>query len=314
MKEAQVCDSVLAIRPCRFQANVETAASNAFQASAPWEDAKASNAIAEAQFDGLIECLLRLHVNCVVVDDTPDPHTPDSIFPNNWMSTHADGTVALYPMEAVNRRTERRSDVLTTLVDAHGFRIDRQVDLSSFEMNAHFLEGTGSLVLDRNHRLAYACLSTRTHIEPLDEFDREMGYRSVRFVAKDASGQVIYHTNVMMCVGQDFCVLCEDAMDAEDRVRVRDSLLETGHDIIPIGFDALNGFAGNMLALEDSRGQSVIALSQQAFEALDAQQKRRLERYGSLAIADINHIETQSGGSVRCMLAEIHLPKGSKVA
>lgn len=308
MSDSQTTNTVLAIRPCRFQSNPLTAPSNTFQANSPWQDLDGSNKIAQQQFDGLMHALDRLGVRCVIIEDTPVPHTPDSIFPNNWISTHADGSVVLYPMEATNRRTERRVDILELLQSEHGFTVSRTVDLSAYELQDQFLEGTGSLVLDRTQRIAYACNSSRTHAVPLDDFAQQMAYSTVSFDSVDPHGTPIYHTNVMMCVGRDFAVVCDTSIVVDQRSDVLEQLEAPGRRLISIGYTELKAFAGNMLALQDSKGQSVIALSKQAFDVLSGAQRRDLEKHGSLAIADIRHIEVQSGGGVRCMLAEIHLP------
>ncbi|MEN7343649.1 MAG: arginine deiminase-related protein [Pseudomonadota bacterium] len=308
MSAVQTANTVFAVRPVRFQSNPLTRASNAFQAREPLANAVESNRIARAQFDGLVDVLDRCGVQCLVFDDTSEPHTPDSIFPNNWISTHTDGRVVLYPMEAPNRRTERRQDIIESLQHRAGFVVSETVDLSPLENDGVFLEGTGSLVLDRGEQVAYACLSTRTHQTALDAFDEALGYQSIRFRAADVNGLPVYHTNVMMCVGADFAVVCDASIIEEDREQVLANLERTGKQLIQISHAQMNAFAGNMLALRDSDGESVIALSQQAFDSLADGQQRLLESFGNLAIADIAHIEQESGGSVRCMLAEVHFP------
>ncbi len=313
MSGLQTTNTVLAVRPCRFQSNPQTASSNAFQAIQPWSDAEASNRLAQQQFDELVSQLDRHGVRCIVIEDAPEPHTPDSVFPNNWISTHADGTVVLYPMEAVNRRLERRQDIVVALTKQHGFDVARQIDLSTFEASAQFLEGTGSLVFDRDHKVAFACLSSRTHGAPLDAFDAQLGFRSVRFDSLDSAGQRIYHTNVMMSIGREFAVICNESIPDDQRARVLAELEALEKRIVPISYAQLGAFCGNMLALHNHQGDQVLAMSQQACDALTRAERGLLEGYADLAVADIAHIETQSGGGVRCMLAEVHLPPRQSV-
>ncbi len=306
--DRQCTDTVFVIRPCRFQANPETAASNAFQAQAPWQDLAASNACAQQQFDGLVDTLTAAGVRCLVFDDTPEPHTPDSIFPNNWITTHADGTVVLFPMEAPSRRGERRSDIVEALSKTHGFEVARVVDLSPAEDEGRYLEGTGSLVLDRVNRVAYACRASRTDAQVLEAFANEMGYTPVLFDSVDADGQPIYHTNVMMWLGTRLAGMCLASLVEADRTRVLAALEASGHTVIDLTFAQLEAFAGNMLELVAQDGRTVIAMSQQAYDVLKDAQRAQLEAHARLAVCPIDHIETQSGGSVRCMLAEVHLP------
>ena len=307
--EAQCTNTVFVVRPCRFQANPETAASNAFQADQPWADHEASNRLAQSQFDACVGVLDRAGIDCIVFDDTPEPNTPDSIFPNNWISTHADGTVVLYPMEAPSRRGERRGDVLDVLREEHGFVIRRVIDLSPYEDEAHFLEGTGSLVLDRVSHVAFACRSSRTHEAVLTTFADRMGYTPVVFDSVDADGLAIYHTNVMMWLGTTLAGVCMASLGDSDRALMMNRLAASGHELVDLSYDQLEAFAGNMLELRDRAGDPVIVLSQQAFDSLAPAQRARLEAHATLAVCPIDHIESQSGGSVRCMLAEVHLPR-----
>ncbi len=311
MAESQLASMVLMIRPVRFESNPQTAESNRFQ-----EDPDATpgeqQAAAICEFDGLVDALRDAGVQVIVVDDTPTPHTPDSIFPNNWITTHADGRVVLYPMEAENRRDERRSDVIDRLHDA-GYQVNEIVDLSAHEDAGRFLEGTGSMVLDRSNRIAYACVSSRTHIDALGDFAQRMDYEIVSFDAVDSDGVPIYHTNVMMSLGEEFAVICADAIPRdEQREAVLRRLRETGHDIVSLSYDQLHAFAGNLLELANADGQHVIAMSEQALRSLDDDQVARLRGYGRLVSAPIDSIEQSAGGSVRCMLAEVHLPRRSE--
>jgi len=264
---------------------------------------------AAREFDALVDVLRAAKVDVVVVDDTPEPHTPDSIFPNNWLSFHADGRVVLYPMEAPNRRTERRPDIIERLVDEFGFQVTEVLDLSEHENSGHYLEGTGSMVLDRVNRVAYACLSSRTQLDPLGDFAQRMGYDVVAFDAVDRDGVPIYHTNVLMSVGEALAVICDEAIVRdEQRDAVMTRLRESGHDVVSISYDQLDAFAGNMLELRSKEGDRVVALSSQAWNSLDAEQQNILQANGKIISSPISSIESSAGGSVRCMLAEIHLP------
>jgi hypothetical protein len=307
-KESQLASAVLMIRPVRFQSNPLTAASNLFQGrneSSPEQQ----QIDAEAEFDGLAAALEAGGITVVQVDDTTEPHTPDAIFPNNWVSFHADGTVVLYPMEAPNRRTERRQDIIDTLANQYGFQIREIVDFSHHEQDGRFLEGTGSLVLDRVNRIAYACLSSRTHLDVLGEFAQRLDYEVVAFDAVDRNGAPIYHTNVLMNVGEELAVICEEAIPRDDqREAVIHSLEGSGHQVLTLTFDQMDAFAGNMLELRSSSGQRFIAMSEQARESLTKSQLETISAYAQIISAPIENIESSAGGSVRCMLAEIHLP------
>jgi hypothetical protein len=272
----------------------------------------AQHAAALAEFEALVQALESTGIRVVVFDDTPEPHTPDAIFPNNWVSFHADGTAVLYPMEATNRRTERRRDIIESLADDHGFVVRNVVDLTHHEKDGHFLEGTGSMVLDRTNRIAYACLSSRTHLDALGEFAQRLDYEVLAFDAVDQHGAAIYHTNVLMNVGEKIAVVCDEAVPREQqRKAVLESLAATGHDILRLTFAQLNAFAGNMLELRSSDGQRVTAMSDQARRALTGDQLAKFAQNGGILSAPIDTIECSAGGSVRCMLAEIHLPRGS---
>jgi len=307
-KESQLASAVLMIKPVRFQSNPLTAASNRFQGrntSSPEQQQLDS----VAEFDGLCSVLEANGVKVVQFDDTLEPHTPDSIFPNNWVSFHADGRVVLYPMEAPNRRTERRHDLVEKLVSDYGFQVREIVDLSHHEKDGHFLEGTGSLVLDRVNHIAYASLSSRTHLDALGEFAQRMDYEVVAFAAVDKAGEAIYHTNVLLNVGEKLAVICAESIaDAEQRAAVLESLRSTGHEVVLLSFNQLESFAGNMLELRSSSGERLIAMSEQARNSLDESQLGKIAAAATIISAPIDRIESSSGGSVRCMLAEIHLP------
>ena len=308
-RSAAVANSLASgtIRPARFESNPLTAASNRFQgktAASPEEQ----QAAAVREFDDLVDALRSAGIDVVVVEDTPEPHTPDSIFPNNWISMHADGRVVLYPMEAENRRTERRADIIEHLHDDLGLQVAEVIDLTAHEEAGHYLEGTGSMVLDRANRIAYACLSSRTHFDALGDFAQRMNYDVVAFDAVDSDGVPIYHTNVLMNVGEKLAVICDEAIPRDDqREAVLARLRGTGHEVISLTYDQLNAFAGNMLELRNKDGERVTAMSQQAYDSLSEAQREKFESNGRVLTAPIDNIERSAGGSVRCMLAEVHL-------
>jgi hypothetical protein len=253
--------------------------------------------------------LTRAGVEVTVAEDTVSPVKPDAVFPNNWVSFHQDGTVVLYPMLAPNRRTERREDLVQQVIREGGYRASRTVDLSYRENQAKFLEGTGSMVLDRANRLAYAAVSPRTDLDVLGEFAQQLDYELVTFEAQGAELKPIYHTNVLMAIGARFAVLCGEAFDDSTHgAAVAERLRTTGHQVIEISRDQMRQFAGNLLELKSAAG-NVIALSTTAWRSFDPVQRRILEGHGSVVTADIPTIERLGGGGVRCMLAEIHLPK-----
>jgi hypothetical protein len=295
------------IRPVNFSFNAETAVNNAFQvADAGAGDQAQDRALAE--FEGFVQLLRDNGVDVTVVQDSPDPYTPDSIFPNNWVSFHDDGTVCLYPMYAVNRRLERKPGILEIL--GLQFRIEATLDLSGFEKEGLFLEGTGSMVLDRESKIAYACTSPRTDIEVLLDFCRKMGYVHQFFTALDAEGRSIYHTNVMMCVADRYAVVCLDALPiAAERAHLAATIRASGKTIIPITLIQMNHFAGNMLQVHNQHGEKLLVMSSQAYASLDPRQIEQLGGFNRIIHAPLTTIEMNGGGSARCMLAEIHLPK-----
>lgn len=307
--ESQLASAVLMIRPVNFHSNPMTAGSNRFQGRNP-DSPEQQQRDAEKEFDALAAALRAAGVEVVVFQDTEEPHTPDAIFPNNWVSFHADGTVVLYPMEAPNRRAERRPDVIESLADDYGFHVREVVDLTAHERQGHFLEGTGSMVLDRSNRVAYACLSSRTHLEALGDFSQRLDYEVLAFDAVDHQGAPIYHTNVLMNVGETLAVICDEAIARDDqREAVLRSLRDTGHEVVSLSHEQMNAFAGNMLEMRCADGSPVIAMSEQARRSLAAAQVATIEKHARIVSAPIDHIESSAGGSVRCMLAEIHLPR-----
>lgn len=309
--EPQSAGAVLMVRPAHFAFNPQTAPSNAFQ-SAPVE--VSSNGDSDAQraalgeFDALATRLGQAGVEVIVGMDTPSPVKPDAIFPNNWVSFHRDGAVVLYPMLASNRRLERRDDLLQQV--AHGgYRVERTVDLSHRESDGQFLEGTGSLVLDRPARVAYASLSPRTDLDVLGEFAQLLDYELVTFEARDGAGQPVYHTNVVMAIGSRFAVVCGEAIaQPAHRDAVFDRLRAAGHLIVDISLHQMLEFAANVLELASPDGP-VIALSARAWQSLEPAQKKILESCAAVVPVEIPTIERIGGGGVRCMLAELHLPK-----
>jgi len=305
-EEPQSANAVLMVRPSRFGFNPQTAASNVLQKAPESTDPQAQ---ALREFDRLADALQRAGVEVLVAADTAAPLKPDAIFPNNWVSFHRDGTVALYPMMAENRRAERREEILGFVVREGSFRVSRTVDLTHREAENKFLEGTGSVVLDRTHRVAYASPSPRTDLDVLGEFAQQLDYELVTFDATDAAGRPVYHTNVAMAIGTRFAVVCGEAIpDAAHRAAVLSRLRANGHDVIEISIGQMLQFAGNVLELT-AGGAAVIALSSAAWSCLETKQRRVLESHASVLPVAIPTIERVGGGGVRCMLAEIHLPK-----
>jgi hypothetical protein len=299
---------VLMIRPADFHSNPETLASNAFQSRSLVEAATGRPA-AVAECERLAAALEAAGVGVHLYDDSADPSKPDAVFPNNWVSFHRDGTVVLYPMLSRNRRAERRIDLLLDLVAARGFRMERLVDLSHHELQGRYLEGTGSLVLDRTCRIAYGCRSPRTDPDVAREFAEELRYELVLFDARDTSGVAVYHTNVMMALGTRFAVVCLDAVDAAQRRGIEERLRASGRDLIALTVAQMHAFAGNILELSTRDGGFIVAMSAAAYQALSAGQRAAIERLsGRIVRTPVPTIETLGGGSVRCMIAEVFLP------
>ena len=298
---SQTTDIVLMVSPVAFDYNEETAVNNAFQ-----EEDNQSNTAEEAreESDAYIKLLEDNGINVIAVEDTKKPHTPDSVFPNNWFSTHDDGTLVLYPMFAENRRLERKPAALEA-IEAN-FDEERVVDLTHYEEEGLFLEGTGSMVLDRVNKIAYACESPRTNRTVLEDFCKQLGYSPVLFKAVGADGTEIYHTNVMMHVGTDVAVVCLEAIqDEAQRTEVKESIEGTGKTIVEITFDQMNHFAGNMLELHNKDGQPCLVMSLAAYNSLTKEQVEFLESKMTLITPDLECIEQNGGGSARCMIAEI---------
>ncbi|WP_461095699.1 citrulline utilization hydrolase CtlX [Spirosoma luteolum] len=306
--QSQATSRILMIRPVRFGFNEQTAESNAFQdikLAAQTKDVAQEDA--RREFDDMVRQLEAAGLDIIVYDDTTEPYTPDSIFPNNWVSFHASGTVVLYPMQAENRRLERRQDIIDDL--SARFHVSRIVDLTHFEQEGKFLEGTGSMVLDRMSRIAYACLSPRTDADVLAEFGRQTGYRTIPFRAVDANGKPVYHTNVVMCIADTFAVVCLAAIvDPDERLMIRQELETANKRVIDISLEQMASFAGNMLQVKTTKGQKLLVMSTRAFESLTPKQIDLLDDYATLKHFDLSMIEGNGGGSARCMMAEVHLP------
>ncbi|MBK5354229.1 amidinotransferase [Pseudomonas sp. TH41] len=302
----QTTNTVLMIRPTRFSFNQDTAANNRFQRPAAASEDVQLKALQE--FDGYVDALRRHGVEVLVHNDLEAPHTPDSIFPNNWWSSHPDGTLVLYPMQGHNRRLERDKGALDWL--RKEFRIEQLLDLSSLEQHEVFLEGTGSMVLDRQQRICYAGYSTRTHARALDQVVEHFGYELCAFNAVDRQGVAIYHTNVMMSVGTRLAVVClASVAQADERQALHSRLESSGKQVIALDWAQLESFAGNMLEVHNSAGEPVLVMSRTAWQSLDAGQRRLIEAHTTPLPVNIDTIERIGGGSARCMLAEVFLPK-----
>ena len=293
------------IRPARFGYNEQTADNNAFQRrSVESNDTIRFRAVQE--FDAFVEKLRRHGIDVLVVQDSPEPHTPDSIFPNNWVSFHRDGSVVLYPMFAENRRLERKQEVLAVIKSR--FLVRREIDFSVHEANGRFLEGTGSFVLDRENRLAYACRSPRTDEQLFRDFCEQLDYRAIIFDAVDRNGIAIYHTNVMMCIADRYVVINLEAIVSADLISVTESLQRSGKIIVSINHEQMAAFAGNMLQVKNKHGVHYLVMSSQAFGSLQPQQMNLLESFNPILHSPLHTIEQIGGGSARCMMAEVYLP------
>jgi hypothetical protein len=300
----QFTNHLLMIRPFSFMYNAETAVNNSFQVAS--NDANVSIKALE-EFDAFVIKLTEKGIDVTVVQDNATPFTPDAIFPNNWVSFHSNGFVILYPMFATNRRLERKPHVLEAIREK--FTIKNTIDFSVYESNQFYLEGTGSMVLDRGNQIAYACLSQRTNKLVLKEFCKTMNYTPILFTADDENGGNIYHTNVMMCVADKYVVICLDSITADfEKAYVIKAIESSGKQIIDISYNQLNHFAGNMLQVCNSDGQPYLVMSSQAFSSLSSEQIAAIEQYNPIIHSDIKTIETNGGGSARCMMAEVFLP------
>jgi hypothetical protein len=294
---------ILMVRPYQFYFNQQTAANNFFQSNINIENA---NELAIAEFDAMVDKLRAHQIKVNVVQDTKDPSTPDSIFPNNWVSTHEGGTLCLYPMFAQNRRAERKSTVIDFLQS--NYQIQNILDLTDLEKEGKFLEGTGSMVLDHQNRLAYGCLSERLDKNAFNEWCEKMQFKAIAFKAVDDKAQPIYHTNVMMCMGNQFVVIClESIPNEQEKQLVLESFKKSNKEVITISQDQLNHFAGNMLQVFDINEKPHLIMSKQAYNSLKTEQVNSLEKYNPILPISIPTIEALGGGSTRCMMAEIYL-------
>jgi hypothetical protein len=303
----QATSSIFMIRPATFGFNAETSFSNAFQTAV---EVSALQEKVWAEFDNMVAQLRMAGLAVFVFEDTPHPKKPDAVFPNNWVSLHADGTLVLYPMLAKNRRLERRMDVLEQL--RHDFIVTRLLDLTEAELENRFLEGTGSIVFDHLNKTAFACRSPRTDEKLLQQLCAALGYSPICFDAFDASGRAIYHTNVLLAIGTSLAVCCAEAIPASQRNAIVRHLEVGGRQLIPISQKQMASFAGNMLELADARGNKIILLSETAYQSLSTKQKACLQKHAKLLPIAIPTIEKIGGGSVRCMVAEIFLSKKEK--
>ena len=307
----QITNTIMMIKPVGFRYNEQTAVNNYYQQVLDDLTDEQTQEKALSEFNAFVDKLRNAGVNVVVVEDTEYPDTPDSIFPNNWVSFHENGIVGLYPMYAENRRDERREDIFDTLVDEHGFSIEEIKDFTEFEEHDKFLEGTGSVVLDRENKICYAAISIRTDEIAVMQFCREFGYRPVCFTAnQDVDGErmAIYHTNVMMCVADTFAVICLDTIDDEmERENVAENLKETAKEIIEITEEQNQRFAGNMLQVMGDK--PYLVMSNSAYNSLSESQIKTIENHCPIIYSSLDTIEACGGGSARCMMAEVFLPK-----
>ena len=302
MSNSKQLRSILMIEPCSFGFNEETAANNYFQQKIKIENIQEK---ALAEFNEFVAKLKSNGIDVQVVKDTPEPLTPDSIFPNNWISFHEEGNIVLYPMFAVNRRAERKKTVLDAVHKI--VSVKETIDLTHFEEIGLYLEGTGSMVLDRQNKISYACLSGRTDTEVLEAFCLALGYEAIWFHAADRNGHEIYHTNVMMCIADQFAVVCLEAVpNDEERKRLLDSIVASGKTIIEIDFTQMEHFCGNMLQVNNTNGEKFLVMSTQANNHLRSDQISSLRSFNAIIHSPIDTIESIGGGSARCMLAEVY--------
>ena len=300
--------TILMIRPAAFGPNEETADNNYFQTTIQPLSHLTIQQSALTEFDNMVNLLRQHHITVIVIDDTPEPPKPSAVFPNNWLSTSPDGRIYVYPMFAPSRRAEKREEILNLLNEK--FIVKDLQDWSEYEVEGKFLEGTGSMVFDHDNKVIYACYSPRTDIGVLEKYADTNGYRAIVFVATDKNGHPVYHTNVVMTLGEGFAVLCEEAIEEEwELIAVRQLLESTSHETIRITREQMHAFAGNMLQVKNKTGEKFLVMSQTAFDTLTPQQKEKLSSYGQLLPVAVLTIEHAEGGSVRCMMAEIFLEK-----
>ena len=312
----QSTSTLLMVKPHGFDYNTETAEDNHFQTGGTGLSSAEITCQAIDEFEAFVKEISAKGIEVIVFDDLITKETPDAVFPNNWFSTHKDGTVYLYPMFAPNRRKERRQEVLDLLNQEYGFSIDRIMDWSKHEHIGLFLEGTGSMILDRPNKIIYAALSERTSEGLLKQYSREIGYELVAFRSYHNAKQkevLIYHTNVMLCVAQEYAVICLECIkDLTERKAVMDSLNKTNKTIVELSIDQIDHFAGNMLEAKNKANESFLIMSSRAYKAMNQSQITQIQRYSQIIHAPLSTIENYGGGSARCMLAEIFLPRQEK--
>lgn len=310
MIRKQTSRSILMVRPSNFGFNAETAVNNAFQTNKEGLSPSEISLKAIEEFDRFVETL-RVHgVDVKIYQDEPQPIKPDALFPNNWISFHEDGTVITYPMFAPVRRLERNQKVIDQL--EHDFWIVDHIHMEESEEDGIFLEGTGSMVLDRMNRVAFACISPRTDKILFEDWCKITGYTPVSFTSIDQNGQLVYHTNVMMAVGDTFVIICMDSIiDEEEKNELIEIFRKTNKEVIEISLEQMNSFAGNMLEVQGASGQNYLVMSKTAYHSLTKDQVERIVKHAHILSPDIHTIETYGGGSVRCMMAEIFLPEKS---
>ncbi len=302
----QATNRILMVRPSHFAYNPETAKNNAFQNKSAAEKLKAPNAVARVEFDRFVHKLRNAGIIVDIWEDRASSVKPDAIFPNNWISFHQDESIGLYPMNAVSRRRERDPQLIKWL--RNRFEIDKVVDFTTFEKKDVFLEGTGSLILDRVNKVAYACLSPRTDALLMERFCQQFGYKKKLFRAVDDAGQEIYHTNVMMAMGDKFVVICKESVQDEKEWKMLENQFKKDKkEIIDISFKQMNHFAGNMLLLKNNENKNILVMSTRAFKSLGALQLKKIKKHAEILHSEINTIENLGGGSVRCMMAEVFL-------
>lgn len=299
-----ITDKILMVRPKHFGSNPDTIGDNHFQAEMQSDEVKSISEKALLEFDSMVAELTRHDIEVIVIEDTDTPIKPDAIFPNNWFSTHSNGSIITYPMKADSRQKERREDIVEQLTESYGYK--KRYGFEYHEADDQYLEGTGSMVLDRENKVIYAGLSQRTEIKVLEKFAVLLAYEKIIFHPKDRNGKAIYHTNVMMAMGSDYVIICSDSIpDETEQKEVLNKLKSCNKEVINISLKQMDSFAGNMLQVKSKLGQPYLIMSQTAFKSLSIDQIDRINSYNKIIQIPIPIIEKYGGGSVRCMMAEI---------
>lgn len=310
-KELQYSDTILMIRPAHFGFNPETAENNVFQNQETQLSKEQIERLAQAEFDNMVEVLRAKEINVIVIEDTVSPVKTDAIFPNNWFSTHADGHTFLYPMFSPNRRLERREDIIDALEES--YQVCRDQSFLAYEEKQQYLEGTGSMILDRVNKIIYACYSERTHKDVLEAFGKKLGYKVVGFRANDENGVPYYHTNVIMTLGEHVAIICTESIeDMGEKSNVLKNLNASNKQIVEISRDQVLQFAGNMLEVKGSSKLPFMIMSEAAYHSLTKNQLHIIKKYNKIVYLPLSTIEKFGGGSARCMMAEIFLPNLNK--